>query len=103
MSRYLGSAAASSSTTLMNLGTISAKCTPQARASQNLVSRRDLACTVVKVDVDSEDQDLFLFRTRPTTTHRSDPLPGAATCDSGTIRDPLSRALYINQAMRVMA
>ncbi len=91
--------------TLMDIGTIAAKCLRQSGELSKLDESEEInACTVkITVEVDGEPQDWLLLFKNETHNHPTEiePFGGAATCIGGAIRDPLSGRSYVYAAMRV--
>ena len=91
--------------TLMDIGTLAAKCLKKAGKLDKLDESEEInACTVkVDVTVDGVVEPWLLLFKNETHNHPTEiePFGGAATCIGGAIRDPLSGRSYVYGAMRL--
>ena len=91
--------------TLMDIGTLAAKCLKKAGKLDKLDESEEInACTVkMTVNVDGKDEPWLLLFKNETHNHPTEiePFGGAATCIGGAIRDPLSGRSYVYGAMRL--
>ncbi|MBR2930258.1 MAG: phosphoribosylformylglycinamidine synthase [Clostridia bacterium] len=91
--------------TLMDLGTLAAKCLKLAGKLDKLDESEEInACTVkMTVNHDGREEPWLLLFKNETHNHPTEvePFGGAATCIGGAIRDPLSGRSYVYGAMRL--
>ena len=91
--------------TLMDIGTLAAKCLKKAGKLDKLDESEEInACTVkITVNIDGVDEPWLLLFKNETHNHPTEiePFGGAATCIGGAIRDPLSGRSYVYGAMRL--
>ena len=91
--------------TLMDIGTLAAKCLKKAGKLDKLDESEEInACTVkMTVNINGKDEPWLLLFKNETHNHPTEiePFGGAATCIGGAIRDPLSGRAYVYGAMRL--